>query len=104
MSTDYILAKVGPIELFAVERSARIEIGISRDEDYKQEECHAIFEEDGYADTGAIFSDDDIIKIIVNLLAVASYVADDAEQIRQRLHNAISEDRYLGSMPLVVQS
>lgn len=36
--------------------------------------------------------------ICVEILKIASYIAEDPETVRAKLHNAIAADHYLGSM------
>lgn len=93
MSTAYTLAKIDGVELFAVERSGRIEIGIAYDEGTRAPE------EPYYLDTGNVFTSEDLLQIIIKLAAVASYVADDFDHIRALVEEALASDSYLGSMP-----
>lgn len=94
MSTDYTLAKVGPVEFFACERSGQIEFGISREDRPERE---------NYLDTDALFNDDDLLDIIIKLLAVTSYVSEDPESVVARLLVKIDNDNYLQSMPKVIR-
>lgn len=91
MSTEYSLAKIGPVEFSAYEQGSvlmgsRIGFSIWYDD-----------EERG-AETDALFTDSDIIEIIIKLLAVASYVSDDPESVLHQLTVAIANDQYLRAM------
>lgn len=91
MSTEYTLAKVGPAEFFACERSGAIEFGIHReDREWGRD----------YLDTDAVFSSDDLIEIAVKIVEIASYVEDDdPESVVSKLLATIDRNQYLRSMP-----
>jgi hypothetical protein len=88
MSTAHTLAKIGPVELFACERSGQVEIGIVREDRT----------EENYLDTDAIFDADALISVIVRLVEVASYISEDPEEIKSRVADAIDANPYLSSM------
>lgn len=50
----------------------------------------------------AIYDDAALIEIIVRLAKVAAYVSEEPEQVRQRIHDAMARDNYLGGMELVI--
>lgn len=87
MSTQYEIADDGAgTSLQAFERSGKISIGLSVENT----------EENLW--TSCVFTTEHLIKMCVDILTVASYIAEDSESVRAQLNKAIAEDRYLGSM------
>lgn len=91
MSTTYTLLDKHNTILEACERSSRVGIDIF-DKDTSNPKGFI-------GGTGAIYTSEDLISIIVNLArVVASYVSDDAELIKSKIIAAMNADAYLGSM------
>lgn len=53
---------------------------------------------DSNTSTCAVFTEEDLIQMCVKILKIASYIAENPETVRAKLHNAIARDSYLGGM------